>query len=331
MKFKNVHLLIILVVLAAAWGIFELTSTRGRGDLPEVLASCDYVKANRIEIEKMHGRAKIVLIKEPTGWKLETEAGKKVETEKGKADILLQNFKVLKPVRLAGTKESKWGEFQVDTTGTRLKIFHEGEEEPALDVVVGAITTIGDDKVFTYIRLPEEEETYTVSGFLIKTLQTVEGSWRNQIVIDTDPWAIKSVTLTYPADSSMVLEKNEAGSWTTNGVLADSLKVEEYIKMLSKTTFPYFDDDIDPESLGQPLQTAVVQLEDRAITVLAYTHPDKGFLVRSTENGEALFADQPRKLVEKIFVSQYTLMGLEAPDQGHEGHDHDHDHHDHEH
>ncbi len=320
LKFSNKILLLILVAVAAVWIVIELLRSPGRGNLPELLASCDASLAVRIEIERNGGKEKVSLLREPDGWKIQLQSGKMAMTEPGKVENLLAEFRAVKPQRLAGTKESKWPEFKVDSSGARIKIFHEGQEEAALDLIAGSITTIGKNEIFTYVRLPEDEAAYTAPGMLIANLQSDESSWRNKTLLDADPWQIRSVTIDYPGDSTVILVKSDSGKWIVNGILADSLSAEEYVKKLSRTNHPFFADDVDPNSLIQPLMTATVALDESKVTTISvFSDPESGFLLRSSENSEAVFADQPQKLTKKIFVSQLSLMGMAPdPDGGHE-------------
>ena len=135
------------------------------------------------------------------------------------------------PKRLAARDESKWNELQVDSTGSRVKVFE--DSKLSLDLVIGRFSFQQPRTMNTFVRLYNDKDVYEVDGFLDMTFNQGANIFRDGTVIKSDHNTWKQIQFTYPADSSFQLVKS-GNSWLLNGKTTDSLKTANYLEQTCK-------------------------------------------------------------------------------------------------
>ena len=320
-KLSNSVLIIILVVLVALYFGKELLDNSGKSSsLRETLVEIDTTAVSRIVISKPGSSTE--LLKEGNDWKVLLDGGKKVDAVSSKAkstiDLLLQ----AKPSRLVSKKESKWKEFQVDSTGTSVQVF-EGDEK-TLDIILGRFGTKQGPNAggqpqfnrnnftfFSYARLNGEKETYACDDFMGSSLASNSAEYRNFSIVQLDqPDSITALRFTYPADSGFVANQL-GGSWQIDGSSPDSTNMAQYLGVFRQANSRNFIDDIEIETLTDPLLTLIIEskTEEQPIKIRAFDHPNHGWLLHSSQNPKSLFASPTMK--EKLFISKFNLLKSE--------------------
>jgi hypothetical protein len=283
----TIKLLVGLLVLSAIYGVIKLTSGSSRSkSFREVLVDIDTAKVTRIEIES--GGAKTILKKESEGW-IVGENGKRATSSSVKG--LLTNLQTIEPSRLASRKEEAWSEFQVDSAGTRVKVYQGGDA--TLDLVIGKFGVEGQRAYFSYVRLSEDKDTYVANNFMSMGIGKSDTDYRNGQIIKLKKDSINSIDFNN-SEGTFTLEKQANNQWVIGGVPADSASVAEFLNGLTFVSSKNFADaDVINSS-----QQVIVHLAGSADVTL---ESDGASLIRSSQNEMEIFQDQ--QVYEKLFKS----------------------------
>lgn len=236
-----------LVLVFAAVRIFR--SPMMEGNLPASLTDIDSSRVTELVITPgKDPRSEIRLVK-AGGWKL--KKGEEVfRLDEGAGTNALRMLMSLKPERMVSKKESKWNEFMVDSTGTRIKVMAGGAVET--DLLIGRSglnQSSGQQSMgtsYTFVRLAADPEVYAVNGYLDALFNRSLNDWRDKGFLRLKRDSVNRVTFQYPGDSSFVLEKK--GKWMISNQLADSTAVGSYLSGMEYRNLQGFADRIPIET-----------------------------------------------------------------------------------
>ena len=110
-------------------------------------------------------------------------------------------------------------DFQVDSSGTRVKIF-EGNKE-ALDIILGRFGVEGQRSFYTYVRLADENDTYVANNFMSMSISSSPDGFRMNEVFQLSKDSLTTIAFNYP-DSAFTINKSESGRWIIEGQPVDS-------------------------------------------------------------------------------------------------------------
>ncbi|HED38522.1 MAG TPA: DUF4340 domain-containing protein, partial [Ignavibacteria bacterium] len=112
----------------------------------------------------VNNHKEVKLFKVGNKWKVTLNNNKTADVPQEKIDGLLRVLTQIKPKRVAAKEPIKWKEFQVDTSGTQVKVFEDGDL--VLDIVIGKYVFKQPRSLSSFVRLSDEEEVYEVNGIL---------------------------------------------------------------------------------------------------------------------------------------------------------------------
>jgi hypothetical protein len=234
-------------------------------------------------------------------WKVKLADGQMVSATTSSVKNALQALNSIVPTRMTTKKPEKWGEYQVDTTGTRVKVY-EGDKV-TLDIILGRFGVEGQRSYYTFVRLSEDDEVYVANNFMSFSVPSDASNYRNKALAKINKDSLVAVNFNYPADSSFRLEK-VADQWNVNGVQADSAAVAKYLSALNFLNGQTFDDNTS--GLIAPAITTTFEMSNgQNITIEGYRKEDQ-WLVHSSENEEAYFSD--KATADKIFIRSNSLL-----------------------
>ncbi len=301
---SNKTLGIIFVILALVTALVFLTDT-GKKDrtFRKDLVAIDTAKVNEIIIyPKSQNGKEVKLVKESDGWKVVLENGKKAPVLKNKVKGMFSQLLAVKPNRLVAREKDKWPAYEVDSTATRVVVMEGGKK--TLDLVIGRFNFKQPRSMSTYVRLFNDTDVYEVDGFLSMSFNRGANDFRDNVVINGNYKKWNRLIFDYPADSSFQMTKVK-NRWTAGVEILDSAKTEQYLRKIAHINNSKFDDNINPEKLGEPVYTLTIEGEDgKNIIVSAYVDSSKS-VVTSSQNPGTYFND--KKLVEKIFIGPGSL------------------------
>ena len=291
-----------LIVIAVVIFIFQ--GGKNERTFREVLVDIDTSAVTEILIyPKSHKPNEVKLYKENNEWRVTLPSGGSAKVSDQKITSLFTQLLAIKPKRLAARDESKWNELQVDSTGSRVKVF-EGSDL-TLDLVVGRFSFQQPRTMNTFVRLYNDKDVYEVDGFLDMTFNQGANIFRDGTVINSDYNNWKQIQFVYPADSSFQLV-NTGSTWLLNGKPADSLKTANYLNRLRNLSNNSFIDDVKINPTTQPTYSLNITTSDmKFIEVKCFVDSTSSF-IHSSQNPEAWF--DGTSLTKTIFVGKSAFL-----------------------
>ncbi len=295
-KISNLKLILGLVILVLIYLAVVYFDSSKSAPLEKQLVSIDTSKVTQLIIETTDEQVNLT---KPAGqWQLELPSGKKVTAVASKVSSVLDRLMDISTDRLAAKEEGKWAAYQVDSTGTKLKV-QEGDKL-TLDMVVGQSGST------TYIRLAGEVEVYASDDFKGLSSYDNVNYFRDNTFLRMETDSIESISFNYPGDSAFQIT-NIAGTWTIDdGTPADSAKTVDYLRKLS---FKFSDDFASEDGTSVGAQIAEIEIKSMnqpQISIEAFEDATDSVIYQSSINEEAYFNDTA--LGEEFFIGKSELM-----------------------
>ncbi|MGB5895633.1 MAG: DUF4340 domain-containing protein, partial [Ignavibacteriaceae bacterium] len=212
---NNLLGLVFVILLLVVVILFFFDPGKNERTFREVLVDIDTSAVTQILIfSKANNYQPIKVFKQNNKWLVELKNGKTASVTEQKITQTLSELTSIIPKRLAARNKEKWGEFQVDSAGTRVQIF-EGDDR-SLDIVIGRFNYQQQlQSVSSYVRLHKDVDVYEVDGFLALTFNKDADAFRDGTVIKDDSNSWTKLQFDYPADSSFILNKINS-KWYVN-------------------------------------------------------------------------------------------------------------------
>ncbi len=302
-KISHIKLLGILAILVLIFfGLKYFKQTGRSSSFRESLVDIDTAKVSSLTIEK--GGKSFDVSRSTEGWEVTIVGGKKVEATTSSVNNALNSLLGITPSRIVTKDPAKWGDYQVDSTGTRIKVL-EGSNI-TLDMVIGRFGIHGRQQFHTFVRLFDENEVYTADNFMGISFPSETDGYRNSRFLQVVKDSVTQVVFQYPADSSFILRK-QGDHWMIGLQPADSAQVAGFISDLGYASNRNYVDDVDPVVLISPtLQVDINLTGEEDVIVKAFSHPTYGYILHSSSNPKNYFSDVA--LVEEIFRSSGSLI-----------------------
>jgi len=292
---------ILLVVVAF---LFLFQSGKDERTFREVLVDIDTSAVTEILIypkAKEHGEVKLFLDNDE--WKVTLPTGGTAKVTNQRMTSLFAQLLAIQPKRLAARDESKWTELQVDSTGSRVKVF-EGSDL-VLDLVIGRFSFQQPRTMNTFVRLYNDKDVYEVDGFLDMTFNQGANVFRDGTIINSDYNNWQQLQFVYPADSSFQLVKS-ANEWVLNGQPTDSTKTANYLNRLRNLSNTNFIDNPNISQTTAPTFTLNITTKDLQFIEVKCYQDSTTTIIHSSENPEAYF--DGASLTKTIFVGKSAFL-----------------------
>jgi hypothetical protein len=271
------------------------------------IVNIDTSKVTAISIfPKVTNHKEVKLFKEGNYWKVRLDNNKSVPAEFSKVKNLLNQLVQIKSNSVAAQEENKWGEFKVDSSGTRVQV-HEGNST-TLDIIIGKFTFQQPKTALSYVRLKGDKIVYEVVGFLEFSFNQKANDFRNSILISDDLNNWKRLTFTYPSDSSFQIIKDSSGYWTINGVNTDSIKTIEVLRNLSHLSSSSFLDDFDQSIFRKANYTLTIESSALGVITLTASADANQFIIRSSQNPAGYFDGKANSLWQQIYKAKSDFL-----------------------
>jgi len=292
MKNNTTRLLIVLAVLIGVFAIVKLTRNNSRStSFRTELVNFSVEEADKIEISSLTEH--VQLTKSEGTWSVETDQGVKAAME-ANVRSLLSTLNTIRPSRLAARSSSKWKDFSVDSTGTKVRVY--GKGKTLTDIVLGRFGVEGQRSFYTYVRLSEDEDVYVAAEFMKMSISTSVNDFRNNVMARMNKDSITEISFNYP-DSSLVIRKADE-LWMKNDSVADSAAVAGYLNTLNIVSSRNF---TAPPATSKPDLNITYRFANGSEKQLSAYKEVVGWTIVSSENKEEVWNDE--NLFEKIFVA----------------------------
>ena len=317
---SSIKLIGILGVLVLVYLGFEFFGGESRSKTFKAeLVEIDTAKVTKIMIDSK-GES-LELVKENNSWKVSIGGGKFAVAQSGTIKSTLGSLLTIKPARVVAKNPNKWKEYQVDSAGTRVQVF-EGSKT-TLDLVIGRFgfdqqamqqqqqqqQMMGGRSMpqfYSYVRLQSEDAVYVADNFMGMSISPDAASYRDKQLLSLNSEALTEIQFNYPADSGYVLSQVDS-TWSIFGTPTDSASQASYFSDIRYVNGSNFVDDVPASALVSPTVSMNIKQSGKAdIMVKAFQHPVHSWIINSSENPLAYFADEA--LVQKLFVGSEKLL-----------------------
>ena len=301
-KFSNKKLAVVFAILLVLVLIFVLTDGKNERSFRTELVDIDTAAVSEILIyPKTTNYEEVKLFKSANSWKVQLANGKVVTAPESKINNLLSSLIGIKPQRLAARGTEKWKEFEVDSTGTRVKVLENGDV--TLDIILGRFAFQQPRTMNTFVRLFNDTDVYEVDGFLSATFNQNADNFRDNNVIKGDFENWTNLTYNYPGDSSFTLTKFD-GKWFLNDEPTDSAETVKYFRSIERLTNNNFVEELDPALLTNPLYKLTIQGDGFDDIVVDGYQTDSVLVVNSSMNTDSYFDATKNNFSDKVYPSQ---------------------------
>jgi len=294
-KISNLKLVLGLVLLGLVYLATVFFDSNKSEELERQLVTIDTAQVTGITI--ISPNETVELSRESQAWQVQLATGKKVPAVTSKVKSLLTELQSISPDRLAAKEKNKWSDYQVDSTGTIVKVTEAGSQ--TLNMVVGQLGTT------SYLRLADQQEVYASDSFSGLKNSSSVNNFRDNTFLKLATDSIKSIAFNYPADSSFRIEHTSNGWQFADGSLADSARIVDYIRKLGLKSNDAFSDQ-DGNSLGELLAEIIVSTGNEVgLSIKAYSDPTDSVVYQSSSNPTSYFNDD--ELGDLFFVGKSSL------------------------
>ena len=307
---KQKYLIIVFVVLL---GVFFLNKYFLQEKTEKTFIT-DLIQADTARVDAIYiypknfGHEEVKLYKKDGTWRVKY-ADKDFAAGASSVQQVLTYVYGLTANRLVSKSNKNWDRYEVtDSLGTRVKVQQDGEQ--IADLVIGKFNynqQSGNGNSF--IRLYDQKNVYSVSGFLSMAFNKDPSSFRNNQLIYADKFKWNRVTFTYPGDSSFVLTK-ENEHWMVNGMPTDSLASANYLSSLSRLgTTEFYDEEVNSDLMSP---TYSIKIEGEAIQTIElnsyYISEMYPHILTSSMNTENHFNGDPNDIFKRTFVPMNNFL-----------------------
>ncbi len=232
MKSKNTFLLLgVLVALVLVYlGISFFGGKSRSKSFKEELVNFDKDQVTKVEITS--GGNTTVLSGGPDNWSVQLKDGSVKPANSANVNAMLSTLTTIEPTRIASRSEEKWPDFQVDDSGTNVKVYQGNSN--VLDIVIGRFGVEGQRNFYSYVRLTDDQDTYIANNFMGMSVSKDPNGYRNNELLRLKKDSLTRISFEFP-DSAFTMTKSE-NVWFVDGVPADSASVSSYLSGLSLVT-----------------------------------------------------------------------------------------------
>jgi hypothetical protein len=315
-KLNNKTLIIILVVLVGIFAAVRIFRTPAqRSNLKKELVSLDTASVTQIKLIPKVDGTEITFKRQGSKWTV-TKFGKEYNVDLNAATGLLSQLVGLKPQKMVSKKKEKWNDFQVGDSTTSVQVFA-GSDEVA-NLKIGRIGFNqnpaqmqqqqygggGFGGAFTYVRVADEDEVYTVDGFLESTFNRSLNDFRNKTLIRLKSADVTKISFNYP-DSGFVAEKRDK-KWWIGTVEADSNKMKTYLNHFSIKNATSFADDF---AANRPADlNLVVNGATGMLATLQAWRRENDWVIATSQQPNVYFSSEGSGLFQTLFEQQKDLV-----------------------
>jgi hypothetical protein len=237
------------------------------GENGEVLVSVDSLAVDRIDIKSP--TVHVVLQKKGVEWFVESPVSYKAD--QSNVAGLIHSSKTLQVSNFVSNKPDKHSVFQVDSTGTLVRMFQNGAEKASF--ILGKS---GSSYSELYARRAGSNDVALVNGASSYVFSRPVKDWRDRTILSTPRESIKEVRYQY-GDTTFVLAFKDS-SWTIG---KDSTQEGVVSSLLSSLSNIVTDDFVDTLSTRPTKPSAQISFAGTQLTFF-YVKGSEKYLVHSS-------------------------------------------------
>jgi hypothetical protein len=310
---KKISTKILLIGLAGLVAIFVVSrffrSPARESNLRKELLTLDTASVSEVRILPSKDQTEEMrLTRDGRNWKV-TKGSRSEPSDRAAVKNILGVMANLQAQRLASRKKEKWEDFKVGETSTHVTAYAQGKKVADFHVGKVGFTQGGGGMYggsYTYVRLSDENEVYTVDGFLEPTFNTSFNEWRDKTFLKLSKDDIIKLSFTYSADSGFVASKRDS-AWYIGNNLADPAKVDRVIQSFASKYLTEFADGFVPSSPAN----AVIQVDGKSgnlVTLEGWKGANGEWTLTTTLQKGVYFSSKGSTIVADIMIGKKKLL-----------------------
>lgn len=297
MKNNTVKLLGVLAALVVVYLIMTFTGDKSRSkSFRTALVSIDTTQVTKIVVDSPTESTEVS--KAGDSWSVALSDGTSKPAVASAVRNLLTSLESIKPTRIVARTESKWKDYSVDSTGTRIKVY-EGNKN-TLDLVIGRFGVENQRQFYTHVRLAEENDVYIANDFMGISVAKSANDFRNGSLLRLKQDSLTQIAFNYP-DSAFSLYKQD-GKWTAGQFETDSANVAGYLQGLSFVSSKNF---VEGNGLSTPELNVTFSFSNQPEVQISAFRKEGDWVMHSSDNKDEYFMDT--SIFEKIFKGRSSL------------------------
>ena len=269
---KNIYILLgvfaVLVVIA-----FFLMSRPGEKDISvansQLLVEVDSIAVDKIEIKSPTNA--VTLEKKGTEWSL--SAPLIYRANQTNVATLIHQAKNLAVKEIVSSNPEKRRIFQVDSTGTLIRIFQNGLEHAAF--IIGKL---GPNYAETYVRKDQSNDVFVVDGSIAVWFNKEVKDWRDKTIFNVPKEAISAIAYRYAGEAFSLSFHDSV--WMIGGSKPKASDVASLVGSLSNIEA---NDFVDSVITPMPKISATISVGDVQIRFSEVKDKDK-YLVQTSNS-----------------------------------------------
>jgi len=269
---RNTYVLLgvlgVLVILA--YLVMQKPGERSSsGESGVMLVPVDSLAVDKIEIKS--SAADIVLQKKGIEWFVESPVSYKAD--QSNVATLIHDSKTLQVSNIVSSRPEKFSVFQVDSTGTLIRMYQSGAEKASF--ILGKP---GSNYAELYARKATSNDVALVTGAPLYVFSRPVKDWRDRTILSVPREQIKEVRYQY-GDTTFVLAFRDS-TWTIG---KDSTQIEVVNSLLSALSNIVTDDFADTVATLPVRPTAQISFAGTQLTFF-YVKGKERYLVQSSSS-----------------------------------------------
>jgi hypothetical protein len=220
-----------ILILAAVLVLQQPGEQSASSDEAEMLVSYDSAAIDRIDI--LSRGSAVTLEKQGSAWML--TAPIRATAESKGVQSALGTGKSLKISSLVSSNPQKQGLFQVDSTGTLVRLYEKGTERAAF-----RIGKPGPTYTETYVRREGSTDVYLTNAMVAGAFNRQARDWRDKAILSLAQESIRTVRFHY-GDTTFTLSLQDT-LWRVDGEPASDYVVRGFLASLATLQCDEFND-----------------------------------------------------------------------------------------
>jgi hypothetical protein len=259
--------LLVVLVIVAVLVMQKPGEHSSSGETGVAFAPIDSLAVDKIEIKSP--TTSVVLQKNGVEWFVQEPVA--YHADQSTVATFLHDSKGMEMKNVVSNKPEKHSVFQVDSTGTQVKIFEKGTEK--VSFIVGKSTSTYSE---LYARRLGSNDVVIVSGASAYVFSRPASQWRDKVIFSTSRDNIKEVRYQY-GDTTFVLAVKDS-VWMIG---KDTANAETVSNLLTSLSSVLAEDFVDTVVTRQPKPTAQITYGGAQLTFF-FMKQDQKYLVQSS-------------------------------------------------
>ncbi len=311
-KLNNTQLVLILLVLAGIYGITTyIRNKKGENTFhTNIIPKIDTTKLTTFYIYPKEKKATPIRFDLKGKTWMVSQDGISSRAEEKSESYVIKLIEAISPDHLATNDPAQWKDYDVtDSSGTRIVLLNNADT--LIDIVVGRFSYNTQlRKAMSCVRLHNQNEVYSVDGFLTMNVANDFVSWRDRHLFTGEPQTWTKLDYSWAVDNAFTLVHDLMNGWQVDGAKPDSLTTSQLLLKLSQQNYGAFVDRFDTTKVQASYYLKVEGTNMPSFIIKAYPVPDTAiqYVITSSLNPGAYMNGKHEGMFNNIFLGREAFF-----------------------